>query len=217
MGNTESGDIREEVQIFYETDGETQDMDFPLDTWTDKVPWEHDACLHKNEMLWSYAANNRIVVFMHLRRETDPTNLCDLRDCVVNPPPMRKDEYTRPENHYCVCMAYDFGRSAFVQLGFILYRVYEKKIYLLDIVFYIDQLYWDTEFPELKNINIPLTCINAFDKFVRDVGYPCVWRKSLLLDRVFRRSIATYRKHVYNSVGLQRKQIGSRTRINMMK
>jgi hypothetical protein len=84
MGNT----IIDEVQLFYEDPLIYQ----PLNTvFKTNHVWDHSNT--QNDMLWSYAKNNRVVSFMRVVDGTGVNACCLLRDAIVSPPPMCKHEY----------------------------------------------------------------------------------------------------------------------------
>jgi hypothetical protein len=197
MGNTPSLD---EIQVFYDDEYEIKPELVRNTIEVSEIP------VVNNEMLWSYAKNNVVVLFMHAKRGTGINAFCDLRHKTMTPEPMAEYEYLNTNNEYCQCLVYNPNERNFMLMGFILYRIYEGTMYLLDIVFCYDQYIWDQLFPELHNVNVPLSCIGTFNNFVLKLGYPCYWRKSIVLDKILKKRIKrshTYKPKVYKSLGLQ--------------
>lgn len=204
MGNFENKELdSNDIQVFYD------DYDYIINDEQPSSAERNIGAHDQNEMLWSFAKDNRIALFMHVKPGSNTKTCCELRQKILHPEPMPEYEYRNPNNQYCSCMVYDAGRNDFTLMGFILYRTIDKNLYLLDIVFCLDQSIWDESFPELYNLNIPLTCINAFHNFVVKSGYKCIWRKRILLDRIFRKKLGVNRPRIYKSIGLQRNQMGS--------
>lgn len=206
MGSEQAKSIdMNDIQVFYDDD------DYVLTDEHEHSPVkvEQSEFPDRNEMLWSYAKDNKIVMFMHMKPGSDIRACINLRQKIIYPTPMVDYEYRSPYNEYCSCIVYDLEKGNFTLMGFILYRTSEKKLYLLDIVFCLEPSIWDEMFPELHGINIPLTCINAFHNFVISSGYKCIWRKKIILDRVFKKKLGVNRPRQYKSVGIQKSSIGA--------
>lgn len=160
--------------------------------------------LDMNEMFWSYAKSNKILIFFHAKDGSSVEACLQLRNSIKLPPAMPNYEYFDINNHYCVCYSIN---TNIVVVGFILYRCYNNVIHLLDIVF--DDS-WNTNCNDLKEIDLEYYCVRAFCKFVNDIDYRCRWRKSLYLMRNFIKPTAIYKSNTkqYKSRGLQKHRVG---------
>jgi hypothetical protein len=203
MGNTTNLD---EIQVFY--DEEYQINSEP----THDINEVGEIPILNNEMIWSYSKDNIVILFMLAKGGTGFNAFCDLRQKNTIPEPMAECEYRKENNQYCQCLVYNPNIRDFTLMGFILYRIYGEQMYLLDIVFCYDQYIWDQLFPELNDLNVPLSCIAAFHNFVLKLGYPCYWRKNMFLDKLLKKQIkrsANIKPKVYKSLGLQKNKRGS--------
>lgn len=207
MGNDITKEpLLNEIHVFYDDDADDTDViRDPTEIPGGVQQFEPDT---QNEMLWSYAKDNRIALFMHMRQGSNVESCCNLRDEIPHPPPMPKYEYRNPDNHYCTCLVHDVAANEFKLMGFILFRTYGKTLYILDIVFCYDLESWDHNFPELRFINVPLICISSFNNYVISNGYKCKWRKTLLLNRLFSKKPNKNKPRTYISVRSQTRPIG---------
>lgn len=162
--------------------------------------------LDSNEMLWSYAKDNKLLTFFHVKDGTGYNDAINIRRSATHlnlPPALNDSEYFSPNNRFCVCSCWNNRMDLF---GFIMYRCIDNVIYLLDIVF---NEHWK-QIEEIKHMDVEYNCMKSFCKFINDIEYKCIWRKALYLHnntRVAQKPSVT--KHSYESYRVQRQRVGS--------
>lgn len=145
-------------------------------------PSPRTRAVRENSILYSLGRNGKILTFAHSDYREHKNHCINLRyENKYRAPPLEYGEYFHESNKYCICMITDYERKNVKVMGFVLYRKKygERRITILDTIFYKNRYAVEKFFPEFADINLEVECLRVFSDFIDDIGYKCIWRPAI--------------------------------------